>query len=313
MTGKRLKFGVYHSLLEFFQHPLYQQDKANNFTTQHFIDKPTRDLYGLVEHYEPEDLIWSDGAWEANSSYWNATDFLTWLVHNSSVRDHVVFNDRWGQDTKCKHGSFWTCRDRYNPGQLVEQKWENAYTIDQTSWGYNRRATYDNYLNVTSLVHTLVEVVAFNGNLLLNVGPRADGTIDPIFVDRLTGMGDWLLVNGEAIYSSRPWKVCQNESAAAVYYTRGPSVLYAILTEWPKDNRVYLEYPAPTAQTEVRLLGLSNQASDESTSTLSWSQTATVDANHVGGGLQIQLPQLTPNIVPCQHAWTLVLTDLANL
>jgi alpha-L-fucosidase len=84
---------------------------------------------------------------------------------------------------------------------------ENAYTTDQTSWGYNRRATYEKYLTVTSLVHTLVEVVAFHGNLLLrNVGPRADGTIDPIFVDRLSGMGDWLRVNGEAMYSSRPWK-----------------------------------------------------------------------------------------------------------
>jgi alpha-L-fucosidase len=318
MTGKQLKFGVYHSLLEFF-HPLYQQDKANNFTTQHFIDKPISELYDLVERYEP-DLIWSDGAWEANSTYWNATDFLTWLVHNSSVRDHVVYNDRWGQDTKCKHGSFWTCHDRYDPGKLVEHKWENALTIDQSSWGYNRRAVYDNYLNVTSLVHTLVEVVAFNGNLLLNVGPRADGTIDPIFVDRLSGMGDWLRVNGEAIYSSRPWNVCQNETESAVYYTRREDVLYAILTEWPVDNRIHLNCPIPTAQTKVRLLGLPTDLSSSSslgehnntTPILFWSQTASVDVNQLSGGMEIQLPILTPNIVPCQHAWTLVLTGLAN-
>jgi alpha-L-fucosidase len=208
---------------------------------------------------------------------------------------------------------------------LVEQKWENAYTIDQTSWGYNRRATYDKYLNVTSLVHTLVEVVAFNGNLLLNVGPRADGTIDPIFVDRLSGMGDWLRVNGEAIYSSRPWKVCQNETASAIYYTRRADALYAILTEWPADNRVYLKCPFPTAQTKVRLLGLptvvqesSSSSSGNNTTTtsnvVSWKRTASAvaDINHVSGGMEIQLPQLTPDIVPCQHAWTLVLTGLAN-
>jgi alpha-L-fucosidase len=321
MTGNPLKFGVYHSLLEFF-HPLYIQDKANDFTTQHFIDKPLSELYDLVERYEP-DLIWSDGAWEANSTYWNATDFLTWLVHNSSVKDHVVYNDRWGQDTKCKHGSFWTCHDRYDPGTLVEHKWENALTIDQSSWGYNRRAVYDDYLNVTSLVHTLVKVVAFNGNLLLNVGPRADGTIDPIFVDRLSGMGDWLRVNGEAIYSSRPWKVCQNETASSVYYTRREDTLYAILTEWPVDNRVYLDCPVPTAQTTVRLLGflpVDDQTSlllGKNTTTtppmLSWNQAAAVDHNHVrSGGMEIQLPRLTPDIVPCQHAWTLVLTGLAN-
>jgi alpha-L-fucosidase len=53
MTGAKLKFGVYHGLLELF-HPLYQQDKANNFTTQHFIDKPISELFDLVERYEPD-------------------------------------------------------------------------------------------------------------------------------------------------------------------------------------------------------------------------------------------------------------------
>jgi alpha-L-fucosidase len=323
MTGNRLKFGVYHSLLEFF-HPLYLQDKANNFTTQYYVDKPARELYDLVERYQP-DLIWSDGGFQANSSYWKATDFLTWLVHNSSVQNRVVYNDRWGHDAMCQHGGFFTCQDRYSPGKLVEQKWENAYTIDQTSWGYNRRATYDKYLTVTSLVHTLVEVVAFNGNLLLNVGPRADGTIDPIFVDRLSGMGDWLRVNGEAIYSSRPWKVCQNETASAVYYTRGPNTLYAILTEWPTDNRIYLKCPIPTVQTKVRLLGLpdakkvsspissSGKNTTTTTNLVSWKPIVSVgNGDHVSEGMEIQLPRLTPDIIPCQHAWTLVLTGLAN-
>jgi alpha-L-fucosidase len=63
MTGNRLKFGVYHSLLEFF-HPLYLQDKANNFTTQYYVDKPAQELYDLVERYQP-DLIWSDGGFQA--------------------------------------------------------------------------------------------------------------------------------------------------------------------------------------------------------------------------------------------------------
>jgi alpha-L-fucosidase len=152
----------------------------------------------------------------------------------------------------------------------------------------------------------------------LNVGPRADGTIDPIFVDRLSGIGDWLRVNGEAIYSSRPWKVCQKETASSVYYTHREGALYAILTEWPADNRVNLNCPIPTAQTKVRLLGLpavpSSSLGENTTATpmLTWSQTASAGDNPVSGGMEIQLPILTPNIVPCQHAWTLVLTGLAN-
>jgi len=293
MTDRALRFGVYHSLLEFF-HPLYMQDKANNFTTHTFVDKPAAELYDLVQRYEA-DLIWSDGAWEADSTYWNATDFLTWLVHNSTVKDHVVYNDRWGHDTKCRHGSFWTCQDRYDPDALQAHKWENACTIDQTSWEYNR-----DYLNVTSLVHTLVKVVALNGNLLLNIGPRADGTLDPIFVHRLTEMGDWLKVNGPAINSSQPWSVCQNETikdkddgsgAVDVYYASRDDIVYAILTSWPADNRLRLICPSATNETNVRMLGV---PTDNSETTVSWNEPMAMV-----GGLDIQLPNLTPNLVPC--------------
>jgi hypothetical protein len=112
-------------------------------------------------------------------------------------------------------------------------------------------------------------------------------------------MGDWLRVNGEAICSSRPWKVCQNETASSLYYTRREDALYAILTEWPGDNRIYLNCPIPTAQTTVRLLGLpidqSSSPSGENNNTppmLSWGQTAAVDHNHGSGGMEIQLPRL---------------------
>lgn len=70
-----------------------------------------------VEQYKPE-VIWSDGDGEVNDTYWNSTTFLAWLFNDSPVKDTVVVNDRWGQGDMCKHGSFYTCSDRYNPGQL---------------------------------------------------------------------------------------------------------------------------------------------------------------------------------------------------
>jgi alpha-L-fucosidase len=187
-TDKALKFGVYHSLYEWYN-PLYQTDRANNYTTQHFVDgKTMAELYDLVQKYQPE-LIWSDGEWEAPSDYWKARDFLHWYGSNSSVAKTAVWNDRWGKDTLCKHGGFLTCTDRYSPNQLQPRKWENAFTIDTSSWGFNRNSTIDNYMTVQELVHTLIQVVALNGNVLINVGPNADGTISPIFIDRLLGMG----------------------------------------------------------------------------------------------------------------------------
>ena len=78
---------------------------------------------------------------------------------------------------------------RYNPGALQTRKWEDALTIDKSSWGWNRNATISDYMSVKEVVDMLVETVAFNGNVLLNVGPGADGTLAPIFVDRLLGIG----------------------------------------------------------------------------------------------------------------------------
>lgn len=109
-TKNHLKFGVYHSLYEWYS-PSYLADKANNFTTQHFVDTKTLpELYDLVEKYQPE-LVWSDGEWEASSNYWKAREFLHWYSTNSSVAATAVWNDRWGHETLCKHGGFLTCTE----------------------------------------------------------------------------------------------------------------------------------------------------------------------------------------------------------
>jgi alpha-L-fucosidase len=312
-TGKTLKFGVYHSLYEWYS-PLYQADKASGFKTQHFVDtKSVAELYDLVQKYEPE-LIWSDGEWDADSDYWKAREFLHWYATNSTVADTAVWNDRWGSETLCKNGAFLTCSDRYNPDSLQARKYENAFTIDTTSWGWNRNSNVANYLTVKDLIHTLVQVVAFNGNVLINVGPGPDGTISPIFMDRLLGMGKWLDVNGEAIYGTRPWDVCQNETDSSVFYTKKDERLYAHFTRWPADNTLVLQYPVATENTQVSFLGLDDRMGVE------WrvhgaqdSMPSSTQRHLSNAGIRMTLPALTPDILPCEHAWVIALTGLANV
>lgn len=95
------------------------------------------ELIDLVNRYQPE-LVWSDGDWMAPSSYWNSTRFLAWLYNESPVRDSVVTNDRWGSECLCRHGGYYTCKDHYRPGELVQHKWENCMTLDAQSWGFRR-------------------------------------------------------------------------------------------------------------------------------------------------------------------------------
>jgi alpha-L-fucosidase len=95
-TNQPVKFGVYQSLYEWFN-PMYISDMKSNWTSRVFVDsKIMPELYQLVDKYQP-DIVWSDGYWTATSDYWRSTEFLAWLATNSSVKDTVVWNDRWGK------------------------------------------------------------------------------------------------------------------------------------------------------------------------------------------------------------------------
>jgi alpha-L-fucosidase len=108
------------------------------------------------------------------------------------------------------------------------------------------------------LVDYLADIVSKGGNLLINIGPRADGTIPEVMQDRLLGVGTWLSINGEAIYGTKPWKVYgegpTNKEIGSwdkqegeykfksgdIRFTRKGNALYAILLEWP-DHEITIK------------------------------------------------------------------------
>ncbi|XP_070805354.1 tissue alpha-L-fucosidase isoform X3 [Pituophis catenifer annectens] len=202
---RNISFGLYHSLFEWF-HPLYLLDKNNSFKSQFFVSgKTLPELSELVLRYKP-DLIWSDGDWEAPDTYWNSTSFLAWLYNDSPVKDTVVVNDRWGINCSCRHGGYYNCQDKFEPGSLPDHKWEMCSSVDKRSWGYRSDMQISEIMNEFTIIQQLVHTVSYGGNYLLNVGPTKEGQIAPIFQERLLALGTWLKVNGEAIYESRPWR-----------------------------------------------------------------------------------------------------------
>ncbi|XP_076256751.1 alpha-L-fucosidase-like isoform X1 [Rhynchophorus ferrugineus] len=284
-----MKFGVYHSLYEWFN-PIYLSDKANNFQSQEFVlNKIIPEMQELVNNYQPS-ILWSDGDWEAPDTYWKSTDFLAWLYNDSPVKDEVVVNDRWGKDIPCNHGDFYTCSDRYDPGTLQKHKWENAMTIDRKSWGFRRNAPLADYMNEGELISLLARTISCGGNILINIGPTKDGIISPIFEERLTQLGDWLSINGEAIYASKPWSFQNDTLNGNVWYTSKDNAVYAIVLEWPDNNTVSLASPVDlfsNDDTAVTLLG--NQGK------LKWVLSS--------GQVQIRLPD--KDLVKSETAWVL--------
>lgn len=172
------------------------------------------ELKDITLKYQPT-IINGDYCVLLNSTQLRSRDFLAWLYNESPVKDSVVVDDRWGTDARCHHGGYWTCRDKFEPNYVPQHKWVDETTIG-ISWGLNRGETAENYKTVAELVEMLVSNVAYGGNLLLNVGPTSDGRIIPIMEERLLGIGEWLKVNGEAIYSTRVWR---NQSEVSVGQT----------------------------------------------------------------------------------------------
>lgn len=86
-------------------------------------------------------------------------------------------------------------------------------TLDKPSWGYRRNAPLKDYLSDHDLIKTLVETISCGGNLLVTLGPTHDGRIPIVFEERLTTLGQWLGLHGDAVYGTKPW-VVQNDSVA---------------------------------------------------------------------------------------------------
>ena len=155
-SSKNVKFGVYHGMMDVLN-PIWMQDLSNKLKTNNFVvEKTTPQLHELITKYEPE-LVWSDADYDASWEYWNSTGFLAWLYNDSPVKDTVVVNDRWGQQTHCKHGGFMTCDDDYNP-KVLQKRYFECCKKASSNWGYRKPATVSQYLTPTDALTNLVQV-----------------------------------------------------------------------------------------------------------------------------------------------------------
>jgi alpha-L-fucosidase len=197
VRDKGLKMGYYYSLYEWFN-PLWKQDKKK-FINDHLFPQ----FKDLVTKYKPA-VIFSDGEWDLPDSTWRSPELLAWLYNESPVGKEVVVNDRWGSNTRHVNASTYATSE-YGSGMDPTIVWEENQGIGN-SYGYNRNEQVDDYKSSHDLILMLSDIVARGGNLLLDIGPDADGTVPVIMQQRLIDIGDWLKINGEAIYGTEAYK-----------------------------------------------------------------------------------------------------------
>jgi len=228
----------------------------------------------------------------------------------------VVINDRWGKGVRHKHGGYYTTE--YGAGlQTGGHPWEENRGIGH-SFGYNRNEPLSNYKTTRELVLMLVDLVSRGGNLLLDVGPTGDGRIPMIMQSRLIEIGEWLTVNGEAIYGTRPWnencqwsagerpkqefgehmgaynvldnvgKPADGKAVIETFFTSKPDVLYAIMPAWP-GRELVLKNVTVKPGSAVTMLGIKG----------------VLPHRLAGADIVVDLSGVTPDLLPCHWAYTL--------
>lgn len=244
-----------------------------------YVDYANTHWRELIDRYQTM-ILWNDIAYPA------ATDLNVLFAEYYNKLPEGLVNNRFtqrfqlGADGNIVTDNF---HDFETPeyasfSEIRAKKWESCRGIG-ASFGYNRNEGPEQHLTVENLVRSFMDIVSKNGNLLLNVGPMADGTIPALQRERLLGLGEWLDVNGAAIFDTRPWVVADGKTDAGVdvRFTQKEGDLYATLLDAPTDQTFEIKGLRCTANTTIELLG---------GSALAWRAT--------DGGVAVTLPDALP-------------------
>jgi alpha-L-fucosidase len=253
----------------------------------------------VVDKYQPQ-LIWFDW-WIGHEAFKPVLPRFAAYYYNRGAQ--------WGKGVAINHkfaafpeGVTVFDIERGQLSGIRPLLWQNDTSVAKNSWSYTHQQEYK---TVDSLIDDLVDIVSKNGVLLLNIGPKADGTIPEPEQQMLREIGQWLKLNGEAIYGTRPWKIFgegptevsegsftdTNRGAFTgedIRFTTRGDTLYATALAWPGKQLVIRSLGASAGlwdQTvaDIRLLGHDGP--------LTW--------NHTDQALVIDLP----DNAPCEHAF----------
>ncbi len=223
-----LKVGFYYSLLD-WRYSGYWDTRKYRESAEAMVEQYHAQVRELMSNYGAIDVLWYDGHWidgvKNLARFWRAREINEWV---RKKQPHILINNRSG-----------TNEDLDTPEQHVTASkpgrgWESCMTIgDPVGWGYIRNNP--NMKTETQLLQHLVTAAAGEGNFLLNVGPKPDGTVRKRERQRLKALGKWLRINGQAIYGSQR---CALKNGMIGLWTAQGRTAYLHIFRWPGREAV---------------------------------------------------------------------------
>jgi alpha-L-fucosidase len=254
MAAACQKYGVtmcwYHSIMD-WHHPDYlprrdwEKDRsADSADYDRYITYLKNQLKELITNYGKIGVLWFDGEWESTWTHERGLDLYNYV---KSLQPDIIINNRvdvgrGGMGGLNKEGGY--VGDFGTPEQEIPATgiegvdWESCMTMND-HWGYNK--TDKNFKTSEDLVRKLIDIASKGGNFLLNVGPTSEGLFPQESIERLKEIGEWMKVNGDAIYGTQaspfkelPWGRCTRKADGS------NTILYLHVFNWPADGKLQI-------------------------------------------------------------------------
>ncbi|MBT2469287.1 alpha-L-fucosidase [Streptomyces sp. ISL-66] len=278
-----VKFGLYYSILD-WSHPSQTINRGTLFSDMSsqtartaYINDMKAQLQELLDRYDPA-VLWFDGDWCGNPSGPTLTDWWTkadgedlygWLM---ARKPGLVVNERVKRDLGL--GDF-ACPEQTVPVRPLDRPWETCATMNG-QWGYTDWAE-NNYRSVKDIIQEMVTVVSRDGNYLLNIGPKGDGTVTAGATTVLGGLASWMATHADSIHGTSGSPFATEPSWGRI--TKKNGKLFAHVFTWPTGGTLQI----PVVHNTISRVYLMNNPSVSLAHTVS------------GGQINVSVPPTAPN------------------